>query len=274
MQRMVRHEATQDDNLERYGWVRHDGEQYGRQVIVDRDYNITLAMVRACVPVEPCYFPSSPLFVPTPPPHASGPCPSSTGQALGARERPGGGLGGALERAALKRQQPRGAAQARVICDVPHGRSQAHGGCHAGAAAVTRVRAHGRPHACACVWAHTYSHAHARVAGPMDAPALRRAIRPQEWRPPAVWGQHRCVLRGATHVHNAAVMLMPRAVHSTSCSAMAVVRTSIWAIGTYRCSACHHQVLRGLCRAPPPLQPLGLGLSMRWRARAHPMAET
>lgn len=42
----VRHEAQQDDKLREYGWLRHDGQSYGQQVLVDDDYNITLSMVR------------------------------------------------------------------------------------------------------------------------------------------------------------------------------------------------------------------------------------
>lgn len=41
----VRHAATQEDGLSTYGWLRHDGEQYGRQTLVDKDYNISLTMV-------------------------------------------------------------------------------------------------------------------------------------------------------------------------------------------------------------------------------------
>jgi len=36
----------QEDGLSTYGWLRHDGEQYGRQILVDKDYNISLTMVR------------------------------------------------------------------------------------------------------------------------------------------------------------------------------------------------------------------------------------
>eukprot|EP00195_Chlamydomonas_chlamydogama_P007994 CAMPEP_0202898164 /NCGR_PEP_ID=MMETSP1392-20130828/6754_1 /ASSEMBLY_ACC=CAM_ASM_000868 /TAXON_ID=225041 /ORGANISM="Chlamydomonas chlamydogama, Strain SAG 11-48b" /LENGTH=860 /DNA_ID=CAMNT_0049584015 /DNA_START=924 /DNA_END=3506 /DNA_ORIENTATION=- len=42
----VRHAASQDDELSTYGWVRHDGESYGRQVLVDGEYNMTLQMVK------------------------------------------------------------------------------------------------------------------------------------------------------------------------------------------------------------------------------------
>jgi hypothetical protein len=45
----MRHAATQEDGLSRYGWLRHDGEQYGRQTLVDKDYNISLTMVCVCV---------------------------------------------------------------------------------------------------------------------------------------------------------------------------------------------------------------------------------
>ncbi|KAF5826933.1 glycoside hydrolase [Dunaliella salina] len=46
MNREMRHAATQEDELARYGWVRHDGEQYGRQTLVDKDCNISLTMVK------------------------------------------------------------------------------------------------------------------------------------------------------------------------------------------------------------------------------------
>lgn len=42
----VRHAAMQEDGLSTYGWLRHDGEQFGRQTLVDKDYNISLTMVR------------------------------------------------------------------------------------------------------------------------------------------------------------------------------------------------------------------------------------
>ena len=42
----VRHQASQDDKLDTYGWLRHDGRTFGRQVLVDEDYNITVSMVR------------------------------------------------------------------------------------------------------------------------------------------------------------------------------------------------------------------------------------
>ncbi len=43
----VRHQASQDDRLQRYGWVRHDGRTWGQQVLVDGTYNLTLTMVRS-----------------------------------------------------------------------------------------------------------------------------------------------------------------------------------------------------------------------------------
>ncbi|KAG2443621.1 hypothetical protein HXX76_001971 [Chlamydomonas incerta] len=42
----VRHEANQGDGLGSYGWKRHDGRNYGQQVLVDGDYNITLSMLK------------------------------------------------------------------------------------------------------------------------------------------------------------------------------------------------------------------------------------
>ncbi len=42
----VRHQASQEDKLTTYGWVRHDGRTFGRQLLVDEDYNITVSMVR------------------------------------------------------------------------------------------------------------------------------------------------------------------------------------------------------------------------------------
>ena len=46
MAQKVRHAASQEDKLSTYGWVRHDGQVYGRQVLVDEDYNLTISMVR------------------------------------------------------------------------------------------------------------------------------------------------------------------------------------------------------------------------------------
>eukprot|EP00798_Chlamydomonas_sp_ICE-L_P009097 gene9097-16222_t len=40
----VRHAANDGDALKNYGWVRHDGSTFGRQVFVDEDYNLSLAM--------------------------------------------------------------------------------------------------------------------------------------------------------------------------------------------------------------------------------------
>ena len=34
--------------LERYGWVRHDGETFGRQEVVDGGVTLTTSLVRAC----------------------------------------------------------------------------------------------------------------------------------------------------------------------------------------------------------------------------------
>jgi mannosyl-oligosaccharide glucosidase len=42
----IRHEAQQQDKLTSYGWLRHDGRSYGRQQLIDGDFNITLQMVR------------------------------------------------------------------------------------------------------------------------------------------------------------------------------------------------------------------------------------
>lgn len=42
----IRHEAQQQDRLTSYGWLRHDGRSYGRQQLIDGDFNITLQMVR------------------------------------------------------------------------------------------------------------------------------------------------------------------------------------------------------------------------------------
>ncbi|KAG2438869.1 hypothetical protein HYH02_010667 [Chlamydomonas schloesseri] len=42
----VRHEASQGDGLGSYGWKRHDGRNYGQQILVDNDYNITLSMLK------------------------------------------------------------------------------------------------------------------------------------------------------------------------------------------------------------------------------------
>lgn len=43
----IRHEAQQQDKLTSYGWLRHDGRSYGRQQLIDGDFNITVQMVRA-----------------------------------------------------------------------------------------------------------------------------------------------------------------------------------------------------------------------------------
>lgn len=42
----IRHEAQQQDKLTSFGWLRHDGRGYGRQQLVDGDFNITVQMVR------------------------------------------------------------------------------------------------------------------------------------------------------------------------------------------------------------------------------------
>lgn len=42
----IRHEAQQQDRLTSYGWLRHDGRSFGRQQLIDGDFNITLQMVR------------------------------------------------------------------------------------------------------------------------------------------------------------------------------------------------------------------------------------
>ncbi len=46
-QQQLRHEASQGDGLNSYGWLRHDGRSYGRQRLVDGDYEISLQMVRS-----------------------------------------------------------------------------------------------------------------------------------------------------------------------------------------------------------------------------------
>lgn len=43
----IRHEAQQQDKLTSYGWLRHDGRSYGRQQLIDGDFNIAVQMVRA-----------------------------------------------------------------------------------------------------------------------------------------------------------------------------------------------------------------------------------
>lgn len=43
--KLLRHEAKQDDGLASYGWLRHDGRSFGRQQLVDKDYNISVTMV-------------------------------------------------------------------------------------------------------------------------------------------------------------------------------------------------------------------------------------
>jgi len=42
----VRHEAHQGDGLDKYGWVAHDGESFGRQEILDGRFNITTSWVK------------------------------------------------------------------------------------------------------------------------------------------------------------------------------------------------------------------------------------
>ncbi|KAJ9508905.1 hypothetical protein QJQ45_028217 [Haematococcus lacustris] len=46
VQQRVRHLASQDDQLARYGWERHDGRSYGRQTLVDGSVTLTLSMVK------------------------------------------------------------------------------------------------------------------------------------------------------------------------------------------------------------------------------------
>jgi len=41
----IRHEAKQWDKLQRYGWRKHDGRQYGWQELVDGDYSMNVTMV-------------------------------------------------------------------------------------------------------------------------------------------------------------------------------------------------------------------------------------
>lgn len=45
MTQRIRHEAQQDDKLDSYGWVRHDGRSYGRQELLDGDYQLSIQMV-------------------------------------------------------------------------------------------------------------------------------------------------------------------------------------------------------------------------------------
>lgn len=42
----IRHEALLSDGLEAYGWIEHDGENYGMQRIVDQKFNMTTTLVR------------------------------------------------------------------------------------------------------------------------------------------------------------------------------------------------------------------------------------
>lgn len=44
-QQRIRHEAQQGDQLDRYGWVRHDGRSYGRQELLDGDFQLSVQMV-------------------------------------------------------------------------------------------------------------------------------------------------------------------------------------------------------------------------------------
>lgn len=44
-QQRIRHEALQSDKLDSYGWVRHDGRSYGRQQLLDGDYQLSVQMV-------------------------------------------------------------------------------------------------------------------------------------------------------------------------------------------------------------------------------------
>ncbi|KAL6757456.1 glycoside hydrolase [Haematococcus lacustris] len=46
VQQRVRHLASQDDQLARYGWERHDGRSFGRQTLVDGSVTLTLSMVK------------------------------------------------------------------------------------------------------------------------------------------------------------------------------------------------------------------------------------
>eukprot|EP00878_Enallax_costatus_P009274 GHUV01009693.1.p1 GENE.GHUV01009693.1~~GHUV01009693.1.p1 ORF type:complete len:248 (+),score=66.88 GHUV01009693.1:169-912(+) len=46
-QQRIRHEAQQEDKLDSYGWVRHDGRSYGRQQMLDGDYQLTIQMVKS-----------------------------------------------------------------------------------------------------------------------------------------------------------------------------------------------------------------------------------
>lgn len=51
--RRIRHEASQNDGLSTYGWIRHDGQNYGRQAILDEDYNISASWVKSVSPRSP-----------------------------------------------------------------------------------------------------------------------------------------------------------------------------------------------------------------------------
>ncbi len=41
----VRHKATPDE-LQTYGWLRHNGRSFGRQQLIDEAYNISVSMVK------------------------------------------------------------------------------------------------------------------------------------------------------------------------------------------------------------------------------------
>lgn len=46
----IRHLARESDGLGSYGWLRHDGETFGVQEIIDYPYNITTSWV--CVEIS------------------------------------------------------------------------------------------------------------------------------------------------------------------------------------------------------------------------------
>eukprot|EP00884_Botryococcus_braunii_P015858 jgi/Botrbrau1/2956/Bobra.0026s0025.2 len=46
----IRHLAQERDGLDKYGWERHDGQQYGRQELYDGDYHISTSFVKRFFP--------------------------------------------------------------------------------------------------------------------------------------------------------------------------------------------------------------------------------
>lgn len=48
----IRHQAQERDGLTQYGWLAHDGEGYGRQGVIDQEYNITTYWKKEWSPEE------------------------------------------------------------------------------------------------------------------------------------------------------------------------------------------------------------------------------